>query len=136
MKDNTLSALEVARLVSSFSNLHRFIQISTAYANAFLPDQEISECIYPFYDPESELATILETGTSPHAKRFPYPYAHSKHLSEQLLFSRFPDLPVLVVRPSCVGSAVRKKGVGIGSGDLDKPVKVGEGRNETSDFES
>lgn len=54
------------------------------------------------------------TGTSPHAAHFPWPYAHSKHLSEQLLLSQFSQLPILIVRPSCIGSAISSPYAGYG----------------------
>ena len=58
-------------------------------------------------DPEEELAEIMTSGRSPYAARFASPYAYAKHLMERLLFKRYPQLPLLVVRPTIFGSAVR-----------------------------
>ena len=58
-------------------------------------------------DPEDELAEIMTTGLSPYATQFASPYAYAKHLMERLLLKRYPQLPVLVVRPTIFGSAVR-----------------------------
>ena len=86
--------------------MRQFVQVSTGYCNSNRPDGIIEEKVYPLGDPEAELTEITTTGTSPHASGFPWPYGYAKHLTERLLFSRYPDLPVLVIRPTCIGSAI------------------------------
>lgn len=103
---NLMPLLEFAKLASAFKSLRRFIQVSTAYCNSFREDGVIEEKVYPLGDPELELRDIMETGTSEYASRFPWAYAYSKHLGERLLLQRFPQLPILIVRPSSIGSAV------------------------------
>ena len=101
-----MSTLELARMASNFINLRQFVQVSTGYSNSHQPDGIIEEKIYPLGDPEEELREVTATGTSLHASHFPWPYGYAKHLTERLLFSRYPNLPILVVRPTCIGSAV------------------------------
>ncbi|RDH31622.1 male sterility protein-domain-containing protein [Aspergillus welwitschiae] len=109
LENNCLPALELAAMVSRFRRLRLFIQISTAYVNSFLPDGYVGERLYPISDddPEDELATIQATGHSPYTDRFSSSYTHAKHLMERLTFKRYPMLPVLFVRPTIFGPAVR-----------------------------
>jgi len=104
--NNCMSTLYLAKMASSFPKLRQFVQISTAYCNSNRPDGIIEEKIYPLGDPEEELKEITTTGTSFHASSFPWPYGYAKHLTERLLFSRYPNLPVLIVRPTCIGPAM------------------------------
>jgi fatty acyl-CoA reductase len=101
--NNCLSTLELAQMASSFKTLHHFIQVSNAYCNSFLPDGIIEGRIYLLGDAKSELEQIRATGTTPYATKFPWPYGYAKHLTERLLFHRYPELPILIVRPSCIG---------------------------------
>lgn len=104
---NCLPPLELARLACSFQNLHSFVQISTGYSNSHLPDGPVEEAFYPIDDAELELEEILSTGTNKYAAMFPRPYAYSKHIMERLLSRRYPNLPILIVRPTIIGSAVK-----------------------------
>jgi fatty acyl-CoA reductase len=101
-----MSALELPKMASSFTKLHQLIQVSTGYCNSSRPDGIIEEKIYPLGDAERELKEITTTGTTSYASKFPWPYGYAKHLTERLLFSRYPNLPILVVRPTCIGSAM------------------------------
>ncbi|KAG8529626.1 uncharacterized protein KY384_005106 [Bacidia gigantensis] len=105
---NCMPPLELARMATRFRRLKLFVQISTAYCNAHLPDGIVEERIYPLDDPEKELETFQRTGTNAQASRFPGGYYYSKHLMERLLTTRHPDLPVLLVRPSIIGEAVHQ----------------------------
>ena len=136
MRNNCLPCLELARTVAHFRRMRLLVQISTAYVNSFLPDGHVMEKLYAVTseqqqqdqqheqqhrqhesgkeqspdkgdDPEEELAEIMATGRSPYAPLFASPYAYAKHLMERLLLKRYPQLPVLVVRPTIFGSAVR-----------------------------
>ncbi|KAJ7487823.1 male sterility protein-domain-containing protein [Mycena latifolia] len=105
--DNCIPALELAQLASTFKNLSRFVHISTAYANSFLPDGVIEEKVYELGDAETQLADILDTGFSQNSvPDFPWPYSFAKHLTERLLLSRNPQLPLLIVRPTNIGPAI------------------------------
>ncbi|KAJ5087080.1 hypothetical protein NUU61_008387 [Penicillium alfredii] len=108
--NNCLPALEMARIASRFRRLKLLIQISTAYANSFLPDGPVLERPYPVSDrdPEEELASILSLERPSHTTQFSSSYAHAKHLVERLLPARFPLLPILLVRPTIFGPALRQ----------------------------
>ncbi|KAH8587859.1 male sterility protein-domain-containing protein [Bisporella sp. PMI_857] len=49
---------------------------------------------------------IFQTGTTRHLKRFPWAYAYSKQIMERLIMARFPDLPILLLRPTSIGPAI------------------------------
>ncbi|RKF71188.1 Fatty acyl-CoA reductase 2 [Golovinomyces cichoracearum] len=104
IKKNCYPPLELAKMASQLPKLRCFIQFSTAYCNSHLPDGLVEEKIYTIdgADPERELET------KENADKFPWPYAYSKHLMEQLLLSRNPDLPILIVRPTIIGTAVHQ----------------------------
>ncbi|KAI0997067.1 hypothetical protein K3495_g11120 [Podosphaera aphanis] len=102
IEKNCKPPLELAKMCSTLPKLKSLIQVSTAYCNSFLPDGLVEEKIYPLGDPEEELKTHAS------AKIFPWSYAYSKHLMEQLLLSRFPNLPILIVRPTIIGTAVHQ----------------------------
>lgn len=108
-ENNCLPSLELARFASRFRRLKLLIQISTAYANSFLPDGPVLERPYTVSeeDPEEELASILTLDSSPHAARFSSTYAQAKYLMERLLVKRFPLLPILLMRPTIFGPALR-----------------------------
>lgn len=108
-ENNCLPALELARIASKFQRLKLLIQLSTAYCNSFLPDGPVLERPYNLADedPEEELASILTQDDSPHASRFSSTYAQAKYLMEKLLPKRYPLLPILLVRPTVFGQALR-----------------------------
>lgn len=106
--DNCISSLELARLATSFQKLESYVQFSSAYANTFLPDGLVSEKIYELGDPEAELLEIQAKGTTEFLKGFAWPYAYSKHLTERLLVKRYPELPLLIARPTSIGPAIRE----------------------------
>ncbi|KAL9066563.1 MAG: hypothetical protein Q9161_007464 [Pseudevernia consocians] len=106
--DNCISSLELARLATSFKKLESYVQVSSAYANTFLPDGLVSEKIYELGDPEAELLEIQATGTTKYLKDFAWPYAYSKHLMERLLVKRYPELPLTIVRPTSIGPAIKE----------------------------
>ncbi|KAI9932499.1 hypothetical protein ASPWEDRAFT_166152 [Aspergillus wentii DTO 134E9] len=109
IENNCLPSLELARLASQFRRLKLFVQLSTAYANSFLPDGHVGEKLYAISDqnPDDELDSVMSSGISPHAPRFSSPYAYAKHLMERLLLKRYPLLPLLLVRPTIFGAALR-----------------------------
>ncbi|KAJ6594610.1 NAD-binding domain 4 protein [Mycena capillaripes] len=105
---NCMPVLELARLAGSFKRMERFVHISTAFVDCFLPDGVVEERIYGVGDPEAQLAEILETGdiSRDAIPEFLWPYSLAKHLTEQLVLSRHPDLPLLIVRPTNIGPAI------------------------------
>lgn len=108
-ENNCLPPLELARMASRFRRLRLLIQLSTAYCNSFLPDGPVLERPYTLSDedPEEELASILTLDQSPYAARFSSTYAQAKYMMERILPRRFPLLPVLFVRPTIFGQALR-----------------------------
>ncbi|EYE99129.1 uncharacterized protein EURHEDRAFT_374202 [Aspergillus ruber CBS 135680] len=110
IEQNCLPCLELARMATSFPMLKLLVQTSTAYVNTFLSDGKVLEKIYSDIaeqDPEQELQHILNTGDHPNTNQYTWPYAHSKHLMERLLHHRHSNLPILIVRPSIIGPAIR-----------------------------
>lgn len=109
LENNCFPALELARLASSFKRLKLFVQLSTAYANSFLPDGYVGEHLYPHsdIDCDDEIASIQSSGQSTHASRFSATYTYSKHLMERLILKHYPTLPLLFVRPTIFAPALR-----------------------------
>jgi nucleoside-diphosphate-sugar epimerase len=109
LESNCLPALEMARIASLFRRLKLLVQLSTSYANSHLPDGPVLERIYPLGDgdPEEELASMLTVGKSAYAAQFSSSYTLAKHLMERLLLKRFPLLPILLVRPTIFGPALK-----------------------------
>ncbi|KAL4865402.1 hypothetical protein BDV12DRAFT_174660 [Aspergillus spectabilis] len=109
LENNCFPSLELARLASSFRRLRLFVQLSTAYANSFLPDGYIGERLYELSDVDcdDEIASILHSKSSPHTSRFSSSYTYSKHLMERLMLKHYPTLPLLFVRPTIFASALR-----------------------------
>lgn len=114
VEENCLPPLELARMSTRFRRLKSFVQVSTAYVNGNRPEGLLHEKIYPLDDAEAELAEIQETGTTKHLKGFPWPYAYAKHIMERLLLARYPHLPILILRPSMIGPAIRQPHEGYG----------------------
>ena len=107
--DNCLPALQLGALAMDMTRLQHFVQVSSAYANSFLPDGTVDEKVYYLSSPddaEGELEEILRTGTTRYLKDFPWAYAYSKQLMERLMTARFPDLPILFLRPTSIGPAI------------------------------
>ena len=107
--DNCLPALQLGALAMKMTRLQHFVQVSSAYANSFLPDGPVDEKLYYMSSPddaEGELKEILETGTTRYLQGFPWAYAYSKQLMERLMMARFPDLPILLLRPTSIGPAI------------------------------
>lgn len=109
IENNCLPSLEMARIASHFRRLKLLIQISTAYINSFLPDGPVLERPYTLsdQDPEEELASALSLDQFPYTGRFASTYAQAKYLMERLLPTRYPLLPILLLRPTIFGQALR-----------------------------
>lgn len=120
-------SLEASRLALSFTNLERFVYVSTAYVNAFLhfrkhettplADCVVEETIYPLRsDPNNdnalaELRNLNEFGTTPEYSCLPhpFPYSYTKHLTERLLLHEFcaagREQLLILFRPSIFAPA-------------------------------
>jgi hypothetical protein len=109
IENNCLPSLEMARIASQFRRMKLLVQISTAYVNSFLPDGPVLERPYNLsdQDPEEELASILTLDQSPYTARLASTYAQAKYLVERLLPKRYPLLPILLLRPTIFGQALR-----------------------------
>jgi fatty acyl-CoA reductase len=109
IRENCLPALRLAEMSTKFTKLENYTQVSTAFANSFLPDGSIEEKVYYLANPdtaEAELNEIQHTGTTRYLQSFPWAYAYSKQLMERLLVARYPSLPLLLLRPSSIGPAI------------------------------
>ncbi|PYH48829.1 uncharacterized protein BP01DRAFT_288491 [Aspergillus saccharolyticus JOP 1030-1] len=112
-KNNCLPALDLAELALSFPQLVKFVQVSSVFANSFLPDGVVTETLHPFgendLDCVREVEEILSLkGNSPRTKHWLWPYAEAKYLMERLLVQRYESrLPLLIIRPSSIGPALR-----------------------------
>ncbi|KAK7022406.1 male sterility protein-domain-containing protein, partial [Favolaschia claudopus] len=109
VRNNCLPVLELATLASSFKKLSKFVFVSTAYVNHHLPDGVVEEKIYPAGDAEKLLSQIMKTGTVSKGLAeysHPVPYTLVKNLTEQLLVSRNPSLPILIARPTIIAPAI------------------------------
>ncbi|CAG8013396.1 unnamed protein product [Penicillium salamii] len=109
--ENCLPVLNLAKMASKFSRLVKFIHISTAYVNSFLPDGVVLERSYDpptgHQCPEEELSRILSEGSTPATATFAWPCAQAKHLADELLINRHPGLPIMIIRPSFMGPAIQ-----------------------------
>lgn len=104
---NCTAHLTLAALLDSFTQLQRFLHISTTYVSSFLPDGVVKEQVYPLYeDPVEELGRVLVTGKSSYTKQFAAPYALAKHLAECLLLGGGHKFPILIVRPCLISPAI------------------------------
>ncbi|KAJ5638301.1 hypothetical protein N7490_008180 [Penicillium lividum] len=108
-ENNCLPALELARIVSRFRRLKLLVQVSTAYVNSFLPDGPVLEKLYNLSDEDAEedLASVLSLDKSPHTARFSSGYAQAKYIMERIILQRYPLLPILILRPTIFGQAIR-----------------------------
>ncbi|RAL12521.1 fatty acyl-CoA reductase [Aspergillus homomorphus CBS 101889] len=117
VENNCLPSLEMARIASRFRRLKMLVQVSTAYVSSFLPDGHVGEKLHSVVaeagekgedeDPEEALRAILRGEGFPYTERFSSTYTHAKYLMERLMLKRFPTLPLLLVRPTIFGPAVR-----------------------------
>lgn len=78
IESDCLPPLDLARMATKFQHLEQFIQISTAYCNSFLPDGIVEERMYPLGNPETELNTARETGSTGYVSQFTAPYYYAK----------------------------------------------------------
>ncbi|KAF9438999.1 cyclin-dependent kinase inhibitor far1 [Entomortierella beljakovae] len=117
---NTKGPLRTFEVAQGAEKLKAFVHISTCYANAHKTGEYINETIYdhPFGEPE-ELFKMLTTSSYEEVRNFersyvlksyPNTYTFTKSLTEHLIKKRFRDmnLPIVIVRPSIVTSAIEE----------------------------
>ncbi|PLN85918.1 male sterility protein-domain-containing protein [Aspergillus taichungensis] len=109
--ENTVPHLALVRLCGTFQRIQRFLHVSSAYVNSFLPGGAVEERVYDIYgdavDSAQNLKSILNTGKSPFTSSFAVPYNHAKYIAERLLLDASPPFPLLIIRPSNIGPAIR-----------------------------
>ncbi|KAJ5367102.1 hypothetical protein N7541_001043 [Penicillium brevicompactum] len=121
LKDVIVGASEmITEIALNCTNLDRFVYVSTAYANAYLPSSDDSievEIKEEIHDPNprpnlsKEWADVQQFGSSDAFRNhdFPWSYAYAKNLTERLLLRRFTQsdagAKLLIVRPSIIGPA-------------------------------
>jgi 1-acyl-sn-glycerol-3-phosphate acyltransferase len=111
---NTLGSLRMLDLGKKCNDLGAFVHVSTCYVNSNRENGHIEERLYPLgFDPEemidrvskmssSELDTIVSTGI---LGNWPNTYTMTKAMTEHLLVKYRGEVPLVVVRPSIVGSS-------------------------------
>lgn len=105
VRDNCLPSLQLASMATTFKNLRHFVYVSSLYALSFLPGGRVQEKHYALDDPEQILDNIL-SGRDRDTLSYAWPYARSKHLTENLLLVRFQSLPLMIIRPGSIGPAL------------------------------
>lgn len=104
----TQRTLNIAR---QMKNLIVFIHLSTAFCNC---DQEVMyEKVYEFHHKPEDLMRLaewmdvkeLDKITPELIKPHPNTYTYSKRLAEILVRDQYPDMPVIITRPS-IGKCV------------------------------
>jgi nucleoside-diphosphate-sugar epimerase len=103
--DNCLPSLELARIATKFKKLTSFVHVSSLYALSFLPDGPVEERLYMINNQEAILDGIVGGGDT-NFDGYAWPYAKAKHLTECLLQTRYPNLPLMILRPSSIGPAI------------------------------
>jgi fatty acyl-CoA reductase len=111
IRDNCVPIVDLARLLFSFHKIKALLHISTISSKSFLPGGvvlEDADQMSPKEEPATkQLADILNTGQSPYAERFIAPYGQAKYLAEQILLGMQAPFPILIVRPTNIGPAIR-----------------------------
>ncbi len=111
---NAMGSLRMLEIGKQCKNLGAFLHVSTCYVNSNRPDGHIEEKVYPLgFDieemiakvmkmPPSDLENISTTGL---LHSWPNTYTMTKAMTEQLLIKNRGDVPLVILRPSIVGSA-------------------------------
>lgn len=116
---NTLGGLRVLSLAKKCKKLEAMVHCSTCYVNYSRQgrDNVNKEEIYPLdFDPEmivKQILTLHEEEVEVESKKllkkynFPNTYTFTKNLGEQLIQKHKENVPVVIVRPSIIGAALR-----------------------------
>ena len=111
---NAMGSLRMLEIGKKCKNIGAFLHVSTCYVNSNRANGLIEEKVYPLgFDPEemvervrkmppSELENIATTGL---LHSWPNTYTMTKAMTEQLLIKHRGDIPLVICRPSIVGSA-------------------------------
>ena len=117
VNDNVVSALNVLEFAGRCERLRGMVHVSTAYVNANKPGQ-VQESIYRqwYHDNPEELFEWILRTDSDHIQAvlpsilcgMPNTYTFSKQLAEILLSTKKGNVPLAIVRPTCVGASYRE----------------------------
>jgi thioester reductase-like protein len=111
---NAMGSLRMLEIGKQCKGLGAFLHVSTCYVNSNRANGLIEEKCYPLgFDveemiakiksmPPSELENIATTGL---LHSWPNTYTMTKAMTEQLLIKHRGDIPLVILRPSIVGSA-------------------------------
>uniref|UniRef100_A0A146M6I1 Fatty acyl-CoA reductase n=2 Tax=Lygus hesperus TaxID=30085 RepID=A0A146M6I1_LYGHE len=111
---NTEGTLRVLELAKKIKNLKLMVHMSTAFCHCDIDEME--EKVYPSpHDPMEIIrmsrwmdAGMMEKISPDLIKPHPNVYTYSKRISEALVASFYPEMPVCIVRPSIVCPAVEE----------------------------
>jgi len=113
---NVLGSLRLLEIAKRCERMEGFVHVSTAYVNSNRRGW-IEEKLYPLgYDPEEMLARVREMKESELDKisgsgllaEWPNTYTFTKAMTEHLIEKRRAHVPVIIVRPSIIGSSWRE----------------------------
>ncbi|OJJ75221.1 hypothetical protein ASPBRDRAFT_73406 [Aspergillus brasiliensis CBS 101740] len=111
VREHCSAMTNMIHLASQMTHLRAFVFISSFLVGLLLSNETTQERFLKVAadepDPEEQVASIVATNSSPYADRFPTTYSQAKYLSERLLLAHQKSLPVLVVRPTSIGPAIR-----------------------------
>ncbi|XP_018335470.1 putative fatty acyl-CoA reductase CG5065 isoform X2 [Agrilus planipennis] len=108
---NTAGTEKILELAKKTKHLKALVHLSTAFCSADLP--EFREKVYPCPDNPKDVIQVvrwmrddaLVKATPAIIHPHPNTYTYSKRLAETLVASEYPNLPVVIVRPSIVTPA-------------------------------
>ena len=113
---NTLGSLRLLEIAKRCDKMEGFVHVSTAYVNSNRRGY-IEEKLYPLgYDPEEMLAKVREMKESELDKisgsgflqEWPNTYTFTKAMTEHLMEKRRAHVPLVILRPSIIGSSWRE----------------------------
>lgn len=111
VQEHCSAMTNMIELASQMAHLRAFVYVSSYMVGMLLSDgtpKERFRNVAPDESgPEEQVASILATHSSPYSDQFPSTYSQAKYLSERLLLAREESLPVLVLRPTSIGPAIR-----------------------------
>lgn len=115
MEMNVIAVIEIVKLAREMKNLEVFLHVSTAYSQCNLSRDRVIE--ERFYEPEVPYQRMLDSLewmsddmlnsiTKSLIGNYPNTYCFTKGLAEYMLSKTTADLPLIIVRPSIVCSAL------------------------------
>ena len=113
---NVLGSLRLMEIAKRCAHMESFVHVSTAYVNSNRRGW-IEEKLYPLgYDPDEMLHKVREMKVSELDKiagsgllaEWPNTYTFTKAMTEHLMEKRRGHVPLVIVRPSIIGSSWRE----------------------------